>query len=145
VTIVVVEASDLLAADLGDRPVTEEGEDELLEASPIFLPHRGLEMHRNVLGIEVGGDILHRHRVAAAVALGQWIDTLAQGGQVLNGDPTRLLGGYHVNVAQHHPSRPAHECSRVGAVPGGHVAILTSPYSERSPVIGRFKGEDGRI
>lgn len=27
--------------------------------------------------------------------------------------------------------------------PGGHVAILTSPYSKKSPVDGRFKGKDG--
>jgi hypothetical protein len=29
--------------------------------------------------------------------------------------------------------------------PGGHVAILTSPYNERSPVDGRFKGKDGKL
>ena len=28
--------------------------------------------------------------------------------------------------------------------PGGHVAILTSPYTKQSPVNGRFKGKDGR-
>jgi hypothetical protein len=27
--------------------------------------------------------------------------------------------------------------------PGGYVAILTSPYSKKSPVDGRFKGKDG--
>ncbi len=27
--------------------------------------------------------------------------------------------------------------------PGGHVAILTSPYNKKSPVNGRFKGKDG--
>lgn len=29
--------------------------------------------------------------------------------------------------------------------PGGHVAVLTSPYNERSPVDGRFKGKDGKL
>ncbi|NNJ85476.1 MAG: metal transporter, partial [Gammaproteobacteria bacterium] len=27
--------------------------------------------------------------------------------------------------------------------PGGHVAILTSPYNKRSPVNGEFTGKDG--
>ena len=31
----------------------------------------------------------------------------------------------------------------VAPFPGGHVAILTSPYSKRSPVNGEFTGKDG--
>ena len=28
--------------------------------------------------------------------------------------------------------------------PAGHVAILTSPYSKKSPINGRFKDKDGK-
>ena len=69
-TVLVVEAGDFLAADLGDRPVAEEGKDELLEAPPILLLRRCLQMHGDVLGIEPSGEILHCYRVAAAFALG---------------------------------------------------------------------------
>ena len=107
VPVLVVEAGDFLAADLGDRPVAEEGEDELLEAPPVLLLRRGLEVHGDVLGIEPGGEILHRHRVAAGIALGQRIDALAQGGEVLDRHRARLLRRHDVDVAQHHPPRPA--------------------------------------
>ena len=85
VPVLVMEAGNLLAADLGDRPPAEEGEDELLEASPVLLLRRGLQVHGDVLGVEPGGEVLHCHRVAADVALGQRIDALAQGGEVLDG------------------------------------------------------------
>ena len=49
-------------------------------------------MHGDVLGIEPRGEILHRYRVAAAVALGQRIDPLAQGREVLDGDRRACSG-----------------------------------------------------
>ena len=79
VPVLVVEAGDLLAAHLGDRPVAEEGQDELLEAPSVFLLRRGLQVHGDVLGVEPRGEVLHRHRVAAGVALGQRIDRLGAG------------------------------------------------------------------
>ncbi len=102
-----MEASNLLAADLGDRAVGEGGEDEDLQAAAVLLLRRCLEMHGDVLGIEPDGEILDRHGVAAGVALGQRIDPLAQQGQVLDRHHPRLLGRHDVDVAQHHPPRPA--------------------------------------
>jgi hypothetical protein len=43
-------------------------------------------VHGDVLGIEADGEILHRDRIAAGAAFGQRIDTLAQSGEVLDGD-----------------------------------------------------------
>jgi hypothetical protein len=66
-----------------------------------------VQVHRDMLSIEPRGQVLHRYRVAAGVALGQRIDTLAQRGEVTEGHCARLLRGHHVDVAQHHPARPA--------------------------------------
>ena len=84
VPVLVVEAGELLAADLGDRAAAEEGQDELFEAAPVLLLRRGLQVHGDVLGIEPGGEILDRHRILAGVALGQRIDPLAQSSEVLD-------------------------------------------------------------
>lgn len=133
VPVLVVEASHFLAAHLSDRPVGEDGKDELLQAAPILPLRRGLEMYGDMFGIEAGGEIAHRHCVTAGIAPGQRIDTAAQRRQVMGGDRARLLGRDDIGVAQHHPPRPS-----AGAVPEHEALPLRRhhPDAEAGDVAG---------